>query len=76
MPSIGRRNALVAFAACLFLWPLPAAAEETEADREDPVRPNIVLILADDLGYGDLRCYNPDSQVVTPHMDRLAREGI
>ena len=37
--------------------------------------PNIVYILADDLGYGDLGCYNNDSKVPTPNMDRLAAEG-
>lgn len=39
-------------------------------------RPNILLILADDLGYGDVRCYNPDAKVPTPNIDRLAREGM
>ncbi|MBT7841958.1 MAG: sulfatase-like hydrolase/transferase [Lentisphaerae bacterium] len=38
--------------------------------------PNIVLILMDDLGYGDLSCYNPDSGISTPSIDRLAAEGI
>ena len=38
--------------------------------------PNIVLILADDLGYGDVRCYNAESKVPTPHIDRLAAEGM
>jgi arylsulfatase A-like enzyme len=38
--------------------------------------PNILLILADDLGYGDVRCYNERSKVPTPHIDRLAREGM
>lgn len=38
--------------------------------------PNIVLILADDLGYGDLSCLNPDSKIQTPNMDRLASEGM
>ena len=38
--------------------------------------PNIVLILADDLGYGDVGCYNDQSKVPTPHLDRLAREGL
>lgn len=38
--------------------------------------PNIVYILADDLGYGDLSCLNPDSRIHTPNHDRIAREGI
>lgn len=38
--------------------------------------PNIVYIMADDLGYGDVGCYNPDSRIPTPNMDRLAREGL
>lgn len=38
--------------------------------------PNIVYILADDLGYGDVGRYNPDSKIPTPHIDRLASEGM
>ncbi|MDA0836251.1 MAG: arylsulfatase [Planctomycetota bacterium] len=38
--------------------------------------PNILIILADDLGYGDIACYNPESKVPTPHIDALAREGM
>jgi arylsulfatase A len=41
-----------------------------------PPRPNIVLILADDLGYGDLSCQNPDSKIRTPNLDRLATQGM
>jgi len=37
-------------------------------------KPNIVFILADDLGYGDVGCYNAKSKIPTPHLDRLARE--
>ena len=39
-------------------------------------RPNILYILADDFGYGDLRCLNPDSKIATPNMDRLATAGM
>ena len=39
-------------------------------------RPNIVLILADDLGYGDLSCYNPQSKIQTPNLDALAGRGV
>jgi arylsulfatase A-like enzyme len=39
------------------------------------MRPNIVLIVADDLGYGDLGCYG-QKKILTPNIDRLAEEGI
>ncbi len=39
-------------------------------------KPNIVVILADDMGYGDLSCNHPDSKIQTPHLDRLAAEGV
>ena len=39
-------------------------------------KPNIVVILADDLGYGDVGCYNAQSKIPTPHLDRLAAEGM
>ena len=38
--------------------------------------PNIVLLLADDLGYGDLSALNPSSKIQTPHHDALAKEGM
>lgn len=40
------------------------------------MKPNIVMILADDLGYGDVGCYNKESKVPTPNLDRLARQGL
>lgn len=40
-------------------------------------KPNIVVIYADDLGYGDVQCYNPDrGKIPTPNIDSLAREGM
>lgn len=56
--------------ACLLLLLTPTAAVA------DTSRPNIIIILCDDLGQGDPQCYNPDSKIPTPNMDRLAREGM
>ncbi len=39
-------------------------------------RPNIIFIMADDMGYGDVGCYNPESKIPTPNMDQLADEGM
>ena len=39
-------------------------------------KPNIVIILADDLGYGDLQCYNKQSRIPTPRLNQLASEGM
>lgn len=39
-------------------------------------KPNIIYILADDMGYGDLSCLNEESQITTPNFDKLAQEGM
>lgn len=44
--------------------------------ESEPKLPNIVIILADDLGYGDLGVYNNDSKIPTPNMDAIANQGI
>jgi arylsulfatase A-like enzyme len=62
----------VGFAAvALPRWLVSAAAATTAGGR----KPNIIFILADDIGYGDLVCYGATT-VKTPNVDRLAREGI
>jgi len=38
--------------------------------------PNVVYVLADDLGWGDLSCNNEDSKIKTPHLDRIASQGM
>jgi arylsulfatase A len=51
-------------------------AHQSVQSAEPVARPNFVVILADDLGYGDVACYNPESKIPTPHVDRLAAEGM
>jgi arylsulfatase A-like enzyme len=68
--KLGRREFLAASAGAAAL----AAPRGAFAARRQPARPNVVFILADDLGWGDLSCYGrPDYR--TPNLDRLAAEG-
>ncbi|MFI3263386.1 MAG: arylsulfatase [Rikenellaceae bacterium] len=45
-------------------------------NNTEPKKPNVVIIYADDLGYGDVGCYNEDSKIPTPNIDKLAANGI
>ena len=70
--KIGRRNFLkdsALAAACLGFGSRALAASSP------PSRPNLIIILADDLGYGDLGCYGSEA-IATPNFDRLAAEGV
>jgi arylsulfatase A-like enzyme len=56
----------------LFVPPAPALAQRADAAR----KPNVVIILSDDFGYGSTNAYGADSKLVrTPNLDRLAKEG-
>jgi arylsulfatase A-like enzyme len=60
-------------AAFIFLLPLLACNASAE---KKPEKPNIIYILADDLGIGDLRSFNLEGKIPTPHLDKLASEGM
>jgi arylsulfatase len=53
---------------------LAVAQQADAAPAAPPPRPNVVLILADDLGFSDVGCYG--GEIRTPHIDRLAAEGV
>ncbi len=48
---------------------------EKEISNEESF-PNIIYVLADDLGYGDIAAFNPDGKIKTPHLDQLTKDGI
>lgn len=68
------RFTTLTLAACAALFSSISVNHARSAEKRSV--PNIVFILADDLGYGDLRCYNPKSKIPTPNLDRLASQGM
>jgi arylsulfatase A-like enzyme len=72
MPSTPATSGLAGLALALALTQPVPAAEGQQPGRH----PNLVYILADDLGYGDVKCLNPEGKIATPNMDRLAAGGM
>src|SRR6185437_16454204 len=68
--SMNRASVITLIGVCIF-----ACFSTRLRAADSPRRPNIVVILADDLGYGDLGCYGA-TKVKTPNIDRLAEEGM
>ena len=58
----------------LLLLIITAAVSPAEAEPASPSRPNILLILADDLAFSDLGCYG--GEIETPNLDRLAAKRL
>lgn len=70
MTAIGRRTFIKAVGAAASFSPYTTSATDIAADP-----PNILFILADDMGYGDIRYLNAESKIPTPNIDRIGREG-
>ncbi len=64
-------RAILLAVACVFL----VLADVSPAQSADALRPNIIWVMADDLGYGDLSCYG-QRRFSTPNIDRMAAEGM
>ncbi len=66
-------NKIIAFGLGTTL--LVACSGQTKKQTEEKKSPNVIIILADDIGYGDLSC-NGEKTIHTPHVDRLAATGV
>ncbi|MEM8735888.1 MAG: sulfatase-like hydrolase/transferase, partial [Planctomycetota bacterium] len=55
-------------------WANPNEPEPTGADSQSAPRPNIIIVLVDDMGFSDIGCYG--SEIETPNLDRLAANGL
>jgi arylsulfatase A-like enzyme len=70
------RHSIPLLAALLLMPFLLLQCSSGKADKVEVEKPNVIIIYADDLGYGDVSCYNAASKIHTPHIDRLAEEGM
>lgn len=73
-PSLLRNTGSLLLAP-LLTQPAAVSAAASPEPAGSPPRPNVVFIMADDLGYGDLGCYG-QPQIRTPNIDRMAAEGV
>ncbi|MGZ0655739.1 sulfatase [Coraliomargarita sp. W4R72] len=71
-----KRNSPLLFVITIALFGFGCAASSTEATR--PLQPNVIILLTDDLGWQDVKCYDIDepSPMETPNIDAFAKEGV
>ena len=69
------KRTLLTLTCWLVLAPI-AARTDISAAPGKTLQPNVLIILADDMGYGDVAILNQDSRIPTPHLDRLAKQGV
>ena len=61
---------------CVAFLLFAGCGEKYGSNEMSKSKPNILLILVDDMGYGDLKSYNPHSKIPAPNLDKLASEGM
>lgn len=74
---VGRRFVQGSLTCVLVLWTVAVVHAQSAAGQTDqtPAKPNLIYIMVDDLGYGDLGCFG-QTKIKTPNLDRMAAEGM
>ena len=75
IPTVLVRPRVVGAWCLVFLWNLGFGLWSFTAIAA-PAKPNILYVLCDDLGYGDVKCLNPQGKIATPNLDKLAASGM
>jgi arylsulfatase A len=75
---MNRRNFIKIMGLGISSLALSGCSRDLKSDQSDlsAKKPNIIFIMADDMGYGDLGCYNKNSKIPTPNIDALAAGGV
>jgi len=61
---------------CLIFLILLVATINSSCSQKESDLPNIIIILADDMGYGDVQAFNPESEIPTPNLNKLSEDGV
>lgn len=72
----GLHKGALLFLCSLFLFSACKEKNEPTVLKEEPAHPNIIYVLADDLGIGDIHAFNENGKIKTPNIDLLAQEGL
>ncbi|MBJ6368783.1 sulfatase family protein [Snuella sedimenti] len=71
-----KKHLILAILCIVLLQMSCAKKQKIEVEQEVVTSPNIIYVLADDLGIGDIKAFNPDGKIKTPNIDKLAQGGM
>ena len=76
MPPHQMYHPFILFLSISFCLAFLITSADQVAAKNSKFKPNIIFIMADDMGYGDIQAYNSDSKIDTPNLNQLATQGM